>query len=102
VEFDVTTSEDRNRNGILDAGEDLPPLNNGRIDPVGEDVNGNMALDPGEDVNNDGRLNYGAPFNAETFQIICSGRDEIYGTDDDLSNFWPGTRREYLDSLKDQ
>jgi len=25
-----------------------------------------------------------------------------FGTDDDLSNFWPSTRREYLDSLKDQ
>ena len=40
-------------------------------------------------------------FNAETFQILCSGRDEQWNTDDDLSNFWPGTRREYLDSLKD-
>jgi type II secretory pathway pseudopilin PulG len=41
------------------------------------------------------------PFNADTFQILCAGRDEQFGTDDDLSNFWPGTRREYLDSLKD-
>jgi prepilin-type N-terminal cleavage/methylation domain-containing protein len=40
-------------------------------------------------------------FNATTFQILCAGRDEQFGTDDDLSNFWPGTRREYLDSLKD-
>jgi hypothetical protein len=40
-------------------------------------------------------------FNADTFQILCAGRDEIFGTDDDLSNFWPGTRREYLDSLGD-
>jgi prepilin-type N-terminal cleavage/methylation domain-containing protein len=40
--------------------------------------------------------------NPETFQILCAGRDEIFGNDDDLSNFWPGTRREYLDSLKDQ
>jgi prepilin-type N-terminal cleavage/methylation domain-containing protein len=39
------------------------------------------------------------PFNKDTFQIICAGRDETYGTDDDLSNFWPGTRKEYLDSL---
>jgi hypothetical protein len=39
-------------------------------------------------------------FNPDTFQIICAGRDEEFGTDDDLSNFWPGTRREYLDSLK--
>ena len=22
-----------------------------------------------------------------------------FGTDDDLSNFWPGTRKDYLDSL---
>ena len=38
-------------------------------------------------------------FNPDTFQILCSGRDGVFGTDDDLSNFWPGTRREYLDSL---
>jgi hypothetical protein len=38
--------------------------------------------------------------NPDTFQILCAGRDEEFGTDDDLSNFWPGTRREYLDSLK--
>jgi prepilin-type N-terminal cleavage/methylation domain-containing protein len=41
------------------------------------------------------------PFNPATFQILCAGRDEQFGTDDDLSNFWPGTRREFLDSLKD-
>jgi prepilin-type N-terminal cleavage/methylation domain-containing protein len=40
-------------------------------------------------------------FNPDSFQIICAGRDEQFGTEDDLSNFWPGTRREYLDSLKD-
>jgi len=39
-------------------------------------------------------------FNTDTFQILCAGRDETFGTDDDLSNFWPGTRRDYLDSLK--
>ena len=40
------------------------------------------------------------PFaNPDTFQILCAGRDEQFGTDDDLSNFWPGTRRDYLDSL---
>jgi len=97
VEFDIRTSEDRNRNGVLDAGEDTN--SNSRIDPVGEDINGNGTLDSGEDVNNDGRLNFGNPFNAETFQIICAGRDEIMGNDDDLSNFWPGTRKDYLDSL---
>ena len=41
----------------------------------------------------------GAFFNADTFQILSAGRDEIYGNDDDLSNFWPGTRKDYLDSL---
>ena len=40
------------------------------------------------------------PFNPDTFQIICAGRDEQFGTDDDVSNFWPSTRKEYLDSLK--
>jgi len=39
-------------------------------------------------------------FNEDSFQILNAGRDEEFGTDDDLSNFWPGTRREYLDSLK--
>jgi len=40
------------------------------------------------------------PFNPDTFQILCAGMDGIWGTDDDVSNFWKGTRREYLDSLK--
>jgi prepilin-type N-terminal cleavage/methylation domain-containing protein len=39
-------------------------------------------------------------FNSDTFQILCAGQDEEFGTDDDLSNFWKGTRKEYLDSLK--
>ena len=38
-------------------------------------------------------------FNSDTFQILCAGRDETFGTDDDVSNFWPGTRKDYLDSL---
>ena len=38
-------------------------------------------------------------FNPDTFQIICAGLDETFGTDDDLSNFWKGTRADYLDSL---
>jgi prepilin-type N-terminal cleavage/methylation domain-containing protein len=38
-------------------------------------------------------------FNPDTFQILCAGRDEEFGNDDDLSNFWPRTRREYLDNL---
>jgi type II secretory pathway pseudopilin PulG len=38
-------------------------------------------------------------FNPDTFQILCAGRDETFGTDDDLSNFWPGTRKDYADSL---
>jgi prepilin-type N-terminal cleavage/methylation domain-containing protein len=40
------------------------------------------------------------PFNSDTFQILCAGQDEEFGTDDDLSNFWKGTRKDYLDSLK--
>jgi len=39
-------------------------------------------------------------FNEGTFQILCAGRDGVFGNDDDLSNFWPGTRSEYLDALK--
>lgn len=42
----------------------------------------------------------GNAFNPETFQIFSAGRDEIFGNDDDMSNFWPGTRKDYLDSLK--
>lgn len=38
-------------------------------------------------------------FNPDSFQIICAGLDEIFGTDDDLSNFWKGTRADYLGSL---
>lgn len=33
-----------------------------------------------------------AGFNTDTFQILCAGLDEQWGTDDDLSNFWKGTR----------
>jgi len=39
-------------------------------------------------------------FNPDTFQILCAGKDEQFGTGDDLSNFWPGTRQDYLDTLK--
>lgn len=41
-------------------------------------------------------------FNPDSFQILCAGLDGIFGNDDDLSNFWKGTRREYLDSLQTQ
>ena len=41
-----------------------------------------------------------AGFNADTFQITCAGLDEQWGTEDDLSNFWKGTRQDYLDSLE--
>ena len=64
----------------------------------------------------------GTYFNPDTFQILCAGRDEVFSedanlngtldsgedinsngkldlSDDDLSNFWPRTRKEYLDSL---
>jgi prepilin-type N-terminal cleavage/methylation domain-containing protein len=45
--------------------------------------------------------NSSQPFlNPDTFQILCAGLDETFGTDDDLSNCWTGTRKQYLDSLK--
>jgi prepilin-type N-terminal cleavage/methylation domain-containing protein len=49
-----------------------------------------------------GKFNDAAqPFlNPDTFQILCAGLDEVFGNDDDLSNCWPGTRKQYLDSLK--
>jgi hypothetical protein len=31
-------------------------------------------------------------YNPDGFQILCAGLDELWGTDDDLSNFWKGTR----------
>ena len=41
----------------------------------------------------------GAYFNPESFQILSAGRDEEFGNDDDLSNFWPSTRKDFKDSL---
>jgi prepilin-type N-terminal cleavage/methylation domain-containing protein len=55
-------------------------------------VNFQLEIDPTAPVAN-------TPFNKDSFQIVNPGRDGIWNTDDDLSNFWPGTRREYLDSL---
>ncbi len=52
----------------------------GRDEQWGEDLNCNGVLDTGEDVNGNGVLDPGA--------------------EDDLSNFWPGTRKEYINSLK--
>jgi prepilin-type N-terminal cleavage/methylation domain-containing protein len=51
---------------------------------------------PGAELRTSNPVEY---FNPDTFQILCAGRDEIFGTDDDLSNFWPGTRKDYLDSV---
>lgn len=53
---------------------------------------------PGLPVLNDPKT--GKPYNPDTFQIICYGRDEKPGNGDDMSNFWPGTQQDYLDSLK--
>ena len=33
-------------------------------------------------------------------ELITKGKDGQLGTDDDMSNFWPSTRKDYLDSLK--
>jgi hypothetical protein len=41
----------------------------------------------------------GAFFNPDTFQILSAGRDEVWNTDDDLSNFWPSTRQDFTDNL---
>jgi prepilin-type N-terminal cleavage/methylation domain-containing protein len=41
----------------------------------------------------------GAVFNNDTFQIVNPGRDGVWNNDDDLSNFWPGTRKDFRDSL---
>jgi prepilin-type N-terminal cleavage/methylation domain-containing protein len=39
-------------------------------------------------------------FNPDTFQILCAGADQEFGNEDDMSNFWPGTRGDYIESLK--
>ena len=44
-------------------------------------------------------VNTGPYANPDSFQILCAGQDETFGTDDDMSNFGPGTRKDYLDSL---
>ena len=38
------------------------------------------------------KISDGEYYNPTSFQILCAGRDGEWGTDDDLSNFWPGTR----------
>jgi prepilin-type N-terminal cleavage/methylation domain-containing protein len=40
----------------------------------------------------------GVFFNPDTFQILCAGLDQIWGTADDLSNFWRGTRQQHAAS----
>ena len=55
---------------------------------------------PGIGVTPEPDLKTGLAFNPDSFQIISAGRDEKYPSQDDLSNFWPGTRQDYLDSLK--
>ena len=40
------------------------------------------------------------PFNPDTFQILSAGRDGEFFTQDDISNMWKGTWKDYLDSLK--
>lgn len=39
-------------------------------------------------------------FNPDTFQILSPGLDATWGTDDDVSNFWPTTRGAYNASLR--
>jgi prepilin-type N-terminal cleavage/methylation domain-containing protein len=37
-------------------------------------------------------------FNPDSFQILCAGQDGIWNNDDDLSNFWRGTRAQHAAS----
>lgn len=39
------------------------------------------------------------PFNPDTFQLLSAGRDGTFFTEDDISNMWKGTWKDYLDSL---
>jgi prepilin-type N-terminal cleavage/methylation domain-containing protein len=52
-----------------------------------------------EDANLNGTIDRGLPFNEDTFQILHPGRDGQFGTEDDLSNFWPSTRKAFIESL---
>jgi prepilin-type N-terminal cleavage/methylation domain-containing protein len=40
-----------------------------------------------------------SPFNPDTFQLLSAGRDGTFFTEDDISNMWKGTWKDYLDSL---
>ena len=44
----------------------------------------------------------GLPFNPTAFQILHPGRDETTGNEDDLSNFWTGTRKDFAEYLRDK
>jgi prepilin-type N-terminal cleavage/methylation domain-containing protein len=41
-------------------------------------------------------------YNPDTFQILCAGANGVFGDDDDLSNFWSGTRKQHLDRTQSQ
>lgn len=61
---EFTAAEDRNRDGILDAGEDT--TGNGVIDTIySEDTNLNGLLDYGEDLNRNGTLDAGEDLDAD-------------------------------------
>jgi prepilin-type N-terminal cleavage/methylation domain-containing protein len=88
VEFNPSTASLATANNAF--GEDSQTFN-GSIDKIGVFT---------EDANLNGKIDLGLPFNDGTFQILHPGRDGQFGNDDDLSNFWPGTRKDYIDSLK--
>jgi type II secretory pathway pseudopilin PulG len=106
------------RNKLFDF--DQSRVSNGRYSPAGKPKSPYVYIRSGTSANDYGTVVSPSPFtidgtsysaelfptssgttffNPSTFQILCAGRDEQYGNEDDLSNFWPGTRQDYLDSL---
>ena len=67
------TTEDLNKNNILDLGEDAN--NNGFLDS-GEDLNGNGTLDNGEDIDGDGFFDHPAQIYSYVDAVIQSKRGQ--------------------------
>jgi prepilin-type N-terminal cleavage/methylation domain-containing protein len=85
------------RNKLFDF--DQTRVSGGKYFPAGKPGSPYIYIDKSQYGVTFGTYQSMAGFNTDTFQILCAGADETWNTDDDLSNFWKGTRKEYLDSL---
>lgn len=75
----------------IDAAHYGPPANPTTYTDLTTGVQYKAEVDPIDSINK-------TFFNPDTFQILCAGDDGEWGTEDDLSNFWPATREEYEES----